>query len=398
MCFEYLVWTGRKEVNNMNAITSKIIRTICYVVIILVIAGLGFWFIAGRILDNVFDINIIGYRIEALTGDYIDRASYEAEDTVRSLDIDWESSNVAIEIYDGDKIVFVESCQRELKAGELLKYSEKDGILKIEFTVDNTLTKMAPKKLTVRVPSELALEMEKISVNCSTAGIQIANFGLDSIDLTSDTGKIEVSCIGAANNIILETDTSKILANGLYADNINVESDTGSFELYDLTAEYGIDLKSDTGRITADKLICKSLNLDGDTGDFSLSNVETNDFISDSATGQLTAINITANTAEAQTDTGDISLDGQIKTADVRSSTGSITVSDSISMVSFYLKSDTGNITVYAAKDSGLTVHYSSSTGKFNNEFPVLVSGEDEADVIMKTATGNMYIKEYVED
>ena len=382
----------------MNAITSKIIRTICYAVIILVIVGLGIWFVAGKILDNVFYINIVGYRIEALTGDYIDRANYEAKDTVHALDIDWKSSNVAIEVYDGNKVVFVESCQRELESGELLKYSEKDGVLKIEFTVDNTLTKMAPKKLTVRVPSAMALDMETISVDCSMAGIQIAGFSLDSMELTSDTGKIEVSGIGVTGNIILHTDTAKISANDLFADSINVESDTGSFELYDLTAEYRIDLKSDTGRITADKLISKSVNVDGDTGDFKLSNVETNDFISDSATGQLTVINMTANTVEAQTDTGDISLDGQIKTAEVRSSTGSITVNDSISIVSFYLKSDTGSITLYTAKDTGLTVHYSSSTGKFNNEFPVLVSGEHEADVIMKTATGNMYIKEYVEE
>ncbi|MFA7673411.1 MAG: DUF4097 family beta strand repeat-containing protein [Clostridia bacterium] len=382
----------------MNAITSKIIRTICYAVIILVIVGLAFWFVAGKILDNIFDINIIGYRIETLTGDYVDRASYEAKDTVRSLDIDWKSSNVAIEVYDGDTVVFVESCQRELKSGELLKYSEKDGVLKIEFTVDNTLTKMAPKKLTVRIPSVMAYEMETVSVNCSTAGIQAAGFSVDSLELVSDTGKIEVSGIGARGNIILHTDTARISANDLFADSINIESDTGSLELNDLKAEYRIDLQSDTGRITADKLICPSVNVDGDTGDFKLNNVETTDFTSDSATGQLTVINMTANTVEAQTDTGDISLDGQIKTAEVRSSTGSITVSDSISVVSLYLKSDTGSITLYTAKDTGLTVHYSSSTGKFTNEFPVLVSGEDEADVIMKTATGNMYIKEYVEE
>lgn len=382
----------------MNAITSKIIRTICYAVIILVIVGLAFWFVAGKILDNIFDINIIGYRIEALTGDYVDRASYEAKDTVTALDIDWVSSNVSIELYVGDTVVFVESCQRELKSGELLKYSEKDGVLKIEFTVDNTLTKMAPKKLTVRIPDSMADEMDRIFVNCSTAGIQIAGFNLNSLELTSDTGKIEVSNMRTTGNIVLHTDTSRISVASLAANSISIESDTGSLELNDLTAEYSMDLQSDTGRITADKLMCPSVNVDGDTGDFKLSNVETTDFTSDSATGQLTVINMTADTVEAQTDTGDISLDGQIKTAELRSSTGDITVSDSISIVSLYLKSDTGSITLYTAKDTGLTVHYSSSTGKFINEFPVLVSGEDEADVIMKTATGNMYIKEYIEE
>lgn len=362
----------------MNATSSKIIRTIAILVIIFVIIGLGAWYVIEHGFKGISISTTGRHRIETLTGPYEEKARYETDvDRIEEIQVNWITAAVDFKVYNEDKILLIESCQRDLSTGENLTYTIKDGILKINELEDESKLWIAPKKVVVWIPKTLLESLTVLKTNCALSDITAQDITADTIYLESDTGRIDVRNITASQTITLDTDTGSITASELKAKNIIVDSDTGNIDVSKSTADIKINLETDTGRVGISEVITETLYCDSDTG-------------------RVTCTDYTVDSITQSSDTGAIETEGIFRIGDFRSNTGSITMTCATLPDSIYAKSDTGSIYLYTVKTDNLIVAYSTATGKFNAEFPVLVSSSGDANITLKTATGSIYIKQYV--
>lgn len=361
----------------MSSTSSKIIRTIAIFVIVFVLLGLGAWYVMEHGFKNFSFSLSNGYVIEPLTGVYQDKSSYKVDATgIKEIQVDWVYSSVDILVYEGKDILLVESCQRDFQQGEELSYSIKDGILKIVFLKDNSLRRIPPKKIVISLPKDIAVNLKVLNVNCDLAAITVTDLNSETIYLESNTGSIDISNVQASKTITLDTDTGTINAISLKASNIVMKSDTGRITAKKLNITENIDLNTDTGRIIVTDVKADVLNCASDTG-------------------RIECDKYTVNSVSLKSDVGSIDTEGSFKDGNFRSSTGSITIRSGSVADKMYARSDTGSITLYTIKSEKLTVSYSTDVGKFNTDFPVLISSSNDATITLKSSTGNIYIKEY---
>jgi len=364
----------------MSSTSSKIIRTIAILVIIFVIIGLGIWYVAEYGFKGINFSTTGRHTIQTLTGPYEEKARYEADpDDIEEIQVNWITSAVDFKVHDKDTILFVESCQRDLSEGENLTYTIKDGILKITELEDETIVRIAPKKVVIWIPESLLETLSVLRSNCALADVTAEDITSDTIYLESDTGRINVKNLTANHTLTLNTDTASITASDITAKNIVIDSDTGNIDVSNLQADVKIDIETDTGRVE-------------------VNDVKTETLICDSDTGRVICLNYDVDSITQSSDTGALETEGIFKTGDFRSNTGSITMKCATLPDEIYAKSDTGSIYLYTVKTDNLIVAYSTATGKFHSDFPVLVSSSGDANITMKTATGSIYIRPYEND
>ncbi len=361
----------------MNATSSKIIRTIAILVIIFVIIGLGIWYVLEYGFKGISFSTTGRHTIQTLAGPYEEKARYETDtDGIKEIQVNWITSAVDFKVYDEDTIMFIESCQRDLVKGENLTYTIKEGILKINELEDESIVRIAPKKVVIWIPKTLLESLTVLKSNCALTDVTAQDIIADTIYLETDTGRINVKNLTASQTITLDTDTGSITASELKAKSIVIDSDTGNIDVSRAVADVKISIETDTGRISLNDIITETLYCDSDTG-------------------RVTCVNYTVDSITQSSDTGSVETEGTFRTGEFKSNTGSITMKCATLPDSIYAKSDTGSIYLYTVKTDNLVVAYSTATGKFNSEFPVLVSSSGDANITLKTATGSIFIKPY---
>lgn len=361
----------------MSSTSSKIIRTIAIFVIVFVLLGLGAWYVMEHGLKGLTFSTTKGYIIEPLTGAYQEKSSYKVESKkINEIQIDWICSSVEIKVFEKDDISLVESCQRDLKPGEALSYTIEEGILKIVFLEDETLRRIPPKELIVWLPKDIATNLNTLKIDSDLSTVTVSAINADIIYIESDIGSISAKNLTASESITLRTDISNIEAKDLKASNIVIESDTGRITTKNLSATEKIDLDTDTGRIIVNE-------------------VSTDSLVCTSETGRIECDTFTVNSLSLKSDVGSIETKGNFKSGNFRTSTGSITIKSNSLPDKIDARSDTGSITLYVVKTDKLTVSYNTDLGRFNTDFPILVSSSGDAPIKLKTSTGSIYIKEY---
>ncbi len=188
------------------------------------------------------------------------------------------------------------------------------------------------------------------------------------LNVTTDTGLVEVPSDFKFEKAEIDTDTGSVTYRAGTRAELKIETDTGSVNVSGASPE-SINLETDTGRIILNSVRnSKDINVKTDTASISLSDVSCRDLEVKSDTGSVTLINVVAaDKLEAKTDTGAIRLErcdgGRIE---LKSDTGSITgtlLSDKV----FDTKSGTGKINVPDTQNGG-TCHCRTATGSINIE------------------------------
>ncbi len=361
----------------MNATSSKIIRTIAILVIIFVVIGLGAWYVVEHGFSCFTFSFVDGHRIEIRRGQYEEKARYETGTSgIKEIEVNWITKAVEFKVHNQDKILLIESCQRDLSKGENLTYTVKDGILKISELEDESIFRIAPKKVVIWIPKTLSESLSALKADGQISDISAQDVTADTIYLETHTGRINVSNLAASRTITVITDTSSITASELKAKNIVIKSDTGNISLNGITAEEKINTETDTGRIEAKDIIAETLYCKSDVG-------------------RVICKNYKVKSVTQKSDTGTVETEGSFRTGEFRSNTGSITMKCATPPESIYAETDTGSINLYTVKTDKLVVSYSTSVGKFDAEIPLLVSHSADANINLKTSTGNIYIKQY---
>ena len=203
--------------------------------------------------------------------------------------------------------------------------------------------------MTVYLPSG---EYDSLNVKTDTGSVSVpSDFSFGAADVTTATGKIEFRA-AEGGTLKLRSSTGSVTAEGCAAESVDVSTSTGKVVLYSVDCEGTVSVKVSTGRTELADVTCKNFGSDGSTGSVTLKNVVASGKISiERATGSVTFDKCDAAEITVKTSTG--SVKGSLLSEKVfvaKSSTGRVSVPDSITGGRCEITTSTGNIEITVKK------------------------------------------------
>ena len=318
--------------------TTKIITMVCWIIVAVVMIGLVIWFLTGSLFGIPTGFRLpfsIGTNIELLTGPYKEVGTYEVENSeIGAIAISWISGGVDIKPYDGNTIQLHEFAQRDLKENETLRYEVSGGKLSIHYQQNNTVVNMPSKKLEIDVPAALAKSLSELSATCTSADFTLSHFKVGTLTISETSGSTSLS------------DTE--------ATAIKINSVSGSVEL---------------------------------------TSVKTENLSAGTVSGAVNMRDVSAGSLTGKTTSGAQNLKGSFGEVNLNSVSGGIALESSQTPTSLTAGTTSGSISVSVPKSDRLSVSYSSVSGMFSSDFPVLLdSGAPQFS--FHTVSGGMRVHE----
>ena len=253
-------------------------------------------------------ILVIGLIFNGLRSGFSGLTSYEDTDEysvgaasikekIDSLDINWISGSVRIEVYDGDAVELRETSVSD--TDDALRYVVRGGKLTVQYRKSSSwfsfFGHVSEKDLTVMVPRDMAADMKDVTVETTSADISVTSLSVNE-ELRIDTVSGDVS---------LEDVTTKDLACGTVSGEITAEN---------LTAvSVSIDTVSGDTHVGGD---VSKVEFDSTSGDLELhSTAKLSSVDTDTVSGDVTLVIPEDNgfTAELDTVSGELSCDDGLK-------------------------------------------------------------------------------------
>lgn len=301
------------------------------------------------LLGFVLMMSLRGWDFAALDTEHFETNTYTVTESF---------DRISVNVYTTD-ITFVpaedESCSVVCKETEKQKHSVsvKDNTLVIEMTdtrkwYDHIGISTQSPAMTVYLPKT---EYDSLTVSSNTGDLTVpANFSFASLTVKSDTG--DVDCLASVSGTAaIHLDTGHINMNTITADRLELSSDTGKIQLDSVTVTGDIQVETDTGKIFLTDTSCANLKADSDTGDMRLKNVTAEgSFSIENQTGDVEFIDSDAAEIYVETDTGDVT--GTLRSQKIfqtESETGAIRVPDSPAGGRCQITTDTGDIELQIA-------------------------------------------------
>lgn len=315
---------------------AKIVTIVCWLLTAVILITLVILFLTGSFFRSVFHFDgpfSGGFSISALTGPYNEVGTYSVStEGIDTLDVDWTAGAVTLTPYDGSEIRFTEFAQRELSEREALVYNVNGGTLEIDYIAPGLSFNMMTKKLEVFVPESLAAELEKLSVDATSADVSVSGFSVATLDIDETSGEAFLSDIGA--------------------DRADISSVSGTIELSGFTAS--------------------RLDMETTSGEMKLTDAVVDELKSDSVSGGH-------------------QLQGTFRQLDCGSVSGEIRIESTVDPDKISCGSTSGGITVTLPGSTDLSVSYSTVSGHFSSEVPVKNTGSAPYD--FNTVSGSITLK-----
>jgi len=166
--------------------------------------------------------------------------------------------------------------------------------------------------------------------------------------ITNNTGDIFISEYVTFNSIKIESSTGDLQLETKEVSSLDIKSSTGDITISNTSVKNNVNIKSSTGKIKIENVTCEKLDITTSTGSTKLINVlVNNDFNMVGSTSDLYLDKFDANNIYITLSTGNIK--GTILTNKifmVKSSTGDISVPETITGGICKIKTSTGNVTI----------------------------------------------------
>lgn len=323
----------------MNMNITRLVTIICWILVAVILIGLAVWFLTGNLFGVKTEFKLSGPffsigTFETLSGTYDEAGAYTAPaGDVDSLDIDWTIGEITVKAYDGDVFKVTEYARRSLDDRDKFVCGVSGGTLEIKYSAPGLRVNSPAKKLEVLVPKTAAGRLQSLDVRAASASLRISNIKATRLSINGASGAAEIS---------------------------NVTADSASVK----TASGGIRITS----LTAARLETTTLS------------------------GGIRLADVTADTLKADTASGGQDLSGAFMDIDAGSVSGEILVTSSINPDRINCHSTSGGITAVIPGGGTPAVSYSTVSGRFTSDIPVITGG-GAADYRFSTVSGGIRLK-----
>ncbi len=331
----------------------KRIQIICWSIVFVVFVGLAVWFVS----DIGFNGGIINKGIisENLSGPYHEEGRYTLDSAdIKSMDIDWVSGSVKVIPHDNSSITLVEYAQRELDADEMMVYNISSDTLKVKFRNNNKLfDNIPPKKLEVFIPIELAGSFSEFEISSVSAPVDVRDITSGEFKINSVSGPCEAYTI--------------------HADNIKISTTSGNITLTESTSG-DISMNSVSGKVSVNKVSAEYIGIHTTSGD-------------------AVAKDANFSNVSSSTVSGGFDFDGEFESIQTNSTSGKVKINDGIVPGGLDISTVSGDIHVAMPKADDIQIKYSTISGRFSCDFPVVMKNSG-SDYVFSTGSGDITIKE----
>lgn len=281
-------------------------------------------------------------------------SGFFGEGVTNTTNIDDSFANIKISD-DISRVVFIKSeddkCKVEFyeEKGYEHTVSVENGTLTIN--ADHSMRKWVfhfpPNGLYTKVYLPVT-SYTNIEVTTNTGKIDIpSDFDFVTAKAQTDTGAI-IWKAKVAEALTMDSNTGSISVENVNAKSLNIRRDTGSLTLKNVAAEDDIVVKSTTGRNTFTDCTAKNITVSASTGNNKFTNtIVTEQLKVKASTGDVTFDHSDAGSIDVETSTGGITgslLTGKI--FDAHSSTGKVSVPTGTTGGVAKLRTSTGRITI----------------------------------------------------
>ena len=312
----------------------RTVTMVCWVITAIVLLGLAIWILTGNLfgIQTDFDLSKF-FNIEALSGPYQEVGKYEVPaENIENLSVAWTAGEVKITPYDGNKIQITEYAQRELDEKEKLQYNVAGNTLDIQYKSSGIKSMMVRKKLDVLVPEKLAGAVSKLSLDCVSADVNLDSLNIGTLELEETSGTSALSDI-TANKLTVSSVSGSVLLSKIKSGEMNLGTVSGKLELADVTAD---DL-------------------------------------------------------DTHTTSGGQTLSGSFGSVAAGSISGTVRINSVLVPSGIKCDTTSGSIFVSIPKCDSLNVSYSTKSGNFFSEIPVIING-GSAQFKLNTISGSIKI------
>ena len=169
-------------------------------------------------------------------------------ETVKAVEIVWQSGSVKVEGVLTDKIFVMED---RLPGDALsMRYRLKDGVLSIYPCAAGENTERLDKELTVQIPYAMANALESISVTTTSADVDFELITTASLTVTTASGDVEYMGGVKTANIVTDSGELDLKASGL--DELRFTSDSGDADVALQSAGFKAVMNGGSGEIVFD--------------------------------------------------------------------------------------------------------------------------------------------------
>ena len=329
---------------------TKIVTLVCWVISALALIGLIIWFL----FSGIFGGFSFGLDFGQGTFEPVGTHSVPAQG-IDALDIDWTSGRVSIRTHPGNDILITEFARRDLRDGEALSLRTDGGTLTIRFTerpLGIQLGNSLNKQLEVLIPYAISEDFDRFHVDTTSGRIEINNIQATDFTASTTSGRIELSAI-IAGQLNARTTSGRIELRNITAQTISAATTSGRIEVFDTTAD-DISLRTTSGSIAT-------------------TNTETQSLRTHTAAGRH-------------------ELFGSFGYVNARSTSGRLEIVSQITPEHVTAHATSGRIEITVPRGDALSVQYSTGSGRFTSELPVVTHSGADAQFNLSTSSGRISI------
>lgn len=197
----------------------------------------------------LFGSSCIGWGISLGGETSMGSANVPAKD-VRSIEIDWAAGSVDVHPYDGEDIELVETADRGLTKGQAMRWSVKNGTLKVDYGGWVSCLSFSSKHLTVSVPRNLAASLENLDIDGASGDYRVADLECGTFDFDLASGKLDAQGL-SLGELKVDVASGKAFVDAQVVDKVRLHTASGRADVVlRQEAPHTIDADLASGNIT----------------------------------------------------------------------------------------------------------------------------------------------------
>ena len=162
-------------------------------------------------------------------------------------------------------------------------------------------------KITLYLPNT---EYSKVSVECTTGGVNIQDISADSLNISVSTGDVKLTDVKCNGDIRINVSTGRATVTNVTCQSFFSIGDTGDLTMKNVIASGKISIERGTGDVRFDNCDAAEISVETDTGDVRGSLLSDKIFLIETDTGKVRVPKSdVGGRCEIETDTGDVIIE-----------------------------------------------------------------------------------------